>query len=46
MPDDAPVTIARPPERSMPSTTSVAVDSNPNGVVMRAAERSVEVRDM
>ena len=29
-----PVTMARRPVRSMPSTTSAAVDSAPNGVVM------------
>ena len=35
MPEDAPVTMARRPERSMPATTSAAVDWCPNGVVTR-----------
>jgi hypothetical protein len=35
MPDEAPVTIARLPERSMPAMTSAAVESNPDGVLMR-----------
>src|SRR4051812_34256337 len=34
MPDEAPVTIARLPVRSMPATTSAAVERNPNWVVM------------
>ena len=34
MPDAPPVTMARRPVRSMPSTTSAAVDSAVNGVVM------------
>jgi hypothetical protein len=33
IPDEAPVTIARFPDRSMPDNTSLAVESNPNGVV-------------
>src|SRR5258708_4230039 len=32
MPDEPPVTIARLPDRSMPSITSAAVESNPNAV--------------
>ena len=36
MPDEAPVTIARLPERSMPSITSAAVESNPKSVVIGA----------
>jgi hypothetical protein len=32
MPEEPPVTIARLPERSMPSITSAAVESNPNWV--------------
>jgi DNA-binding transcriptional ArsR family regulator len=36
-PDAAPVTIARLPVRSMPSTTSAAVVLWPNGVVIRVA---------
>ena len=35
MPEEPPVTIARLPLRSMPATTSAAVESNPNGVWMR-----------
>ena len=35
IPDAPPVTIARFPERSIPATTSAAVESNPNGVVIR-----------
>src|SRR3954453_2069274 len=35
IPDDAPVTMARLPDRSTPAMTSAAVDENPNGVVMR-----------
>jgi hypothetical protein len=34
IPDEAPVTIARFPERSIPSTTSAAVDSKPKDVVI------------
>jgi len=34
IPDPAPVTIARLPVRSTPATTSAAVESNPNGVVI------------
>jgi hypothetical protein len=37
MPEDPPVTTARLPDRSMPSITSPAVESNPNGVVIRSA---------
>jgi hypothetical protein len=33
IPDEPPVTIVRLPERSIPVITSVAVDSNPNGVL-------------
>src|SRR4051794_3328813 len=33
MPDEAPVTIARVPARSMPAATSAAVERNPNRVV-------------
>jgi hypothetical protein len=33
IPDEPPVTIVRFPERSIPAITSVAVDSNPNGVL-------------
>jgi hypothetical protein len=36
IPDEEPVTIARLPLRSIPASTSAAVDSNPNGVVIRA----------
>ncbi len=36
IPDAPPVTMARRPVRSMPATTSAAVDSAPNGVVMGA----------
>jgi len=36
-PDEPPVTIARRPDRSTPAMTSAAVDSAPNGVVMRSA---------
>jgi hypothetical protein len=35
MPDEPPVTIARLPDRSMPASTSAAVESKPNGVVIR-----------
>ena len=35
MPDEPPVTIARLPVRSMPAMTSAAVESKPNGVVIR-----------
>jgi hypothetical protein len=35
MPDEPPVAIARLPDRSMPSITSAAVESKPNGVWMR-----------
>jgi hypothetical protein len=35
MPEGAPVTITRLPERSIPAATSAAVDRVPNGVVMR-----------
>jgi hypothetical protein len=35
IPDDAPVTMARLPDRSTPSMTSAAVDVNPKGVVIR-----------
>ena len=38
IPDDAPVTIAVLPVRSTPAMTSAAVDSNPNGVVMRSSD--------
>src|SRR3954447_10353611 len=41
IPDDAPVTMARLPDRSTPSITSAAVDEKPNGVVIRAALMSV-----
>src|SRR3954454_17489141 len=34
IPDDAPVTMARLPVRSMPATTSAAVEEKPNGVVI------------
>jgi hypothetical protein len=34
MPDAAPVTIARLPERSIPSATSAAVECRPNGVAI------------
>jgi hypothetical protein len=37
MPEELPVTIARLPVRSTPATTSAALDSKPNGVVMRGA---------
>jgi hypothetical protein len=37
MPEAPPVTIARLPVRSIPSTTSAAVVSNPKGVVMRVS---------
>jgi hypothetical protein len=36
IPDEPPVTIARWPCRSIPATTSAAVASKPNGVVMRS----------
>jgi len=35
-PDEPPVTTARRPDRSTPAMTSAAVDSAPNGVVMRS----------
>src|SRR4051812_8530327 len=35
MPDDAPVTMARLPLRSMPATTSAAVERKPKGVLIR-----------
>src|SRR3954463_6250655 len=38
IPDEAPVTIAVLPVRSTPATTSAAVDSGPNGVVMRSLD--------
>jgi hypothetical protein len=37
MPEEAPVTIAHLPLRSIPATTSAAVESNPKGVVMRGS---------
>jgi hypothetical protein len=40
MPDAAPVTIARLPERSIPFTTSVAVECRPNSVVIGAIMHS------
>jgi hypothetical protein len=40
MPDAAPVTIARLPERAIPSTTSAAVECRPNGVTIGAIMRS------
>jgi hypothetical protein len=36
MPDDAPVTTARRPARSVPAMTPAAVEAGPNGVVIRA----------
>ena len=41
IPDAPPVTIMRLPVRSMPSTTSAAVDSAPNGVVMRVIDATL-----
>jgi hypothetical protein len=41
MPDEAPVTMARVPARSMPSMTCAAVDSKPNPVVMRVPSMNV-----
>jgi chromate reductase len=38
MPEAAPVTIARLPARPMPSITSAAVESKPNGVEMRSVK--------
>ena len=35
IPEVAPVTTARLPDRSIPLTTSAAVESKPNGVLMR-----------
>jgi hypothetical protein len=43
MPDEAPVTITRFPERSMPAITSDAVDSNPNGVVMGLVVPDIDI---
>ncbi|HEY9726967.1 MAG TPA: hypothetical protein V6D50_11015 [Chroococcales cyanobacterium] len=40
MPDAAPVTIARLPERSIPAATSGAVECRPNGVAIGAIMRS------
>src|SRR4051794_31897597 len=41
IPDDAPVTMARLPVRSMPATTSAAVEEKPNGVVIGVMTTSV-----
>src|SRR5689334_22749737 len=44
IPDDAPVTMARLPDRSTPAMTSAAVDVNPKGVVINFAPISVPNR--
>src|ERR1700754_3343660 len=41
IPDDAPVTMARLPDRSTPAMTSAAVDVNPKGVLIKSALMSV-----
>jgi hypothetical protein len=41
IPEDAPVTMARLPDRSTPAMTSAAVDEKPKGVVIRSALMSV-----
>src|SRR4051812_818972 len=41
MPDEAPVTIARLPVRSIPAATSAAVERKPNGVLIRVIADSV-----
>src|SRR3954451_18615728 len=41
IPDDAPVTMARLPDRSMPATTSAAVEEKPNGVVIVVMTTSI-----
>ncbi|MEH1847203.1 MAG: hypothetical protein V7L25_20025 [Nostoc sp.] len=46
MPDAAPVTIARLPERSMPFTTSAAVECRPNDVAIGAIMRSLRVSNV
>src|SRR6201991_52961 len=41
IPDDAPVTMARLPDRSTPARTSAAVDSKPKGVLIKSMLTSV-----